>query len=155
MSQMLTSSFVTPKGAVGFSTSVSSNANLRASAPFKAQKVDTTVTAVVKIRFTRMGRNKSPFYRIVAIDSRKRRDGRPLQNLGWYNPLKKETQLDAPAIKDWLEKGCAFPSANTFFVVWTRRPTPLALGDAGCVHSYKGKSVCKAAYTSVTVGLQM
>eukprot|EP00854_Cymbomonas_tetramitiformis_P014092 gene14092-16665_t len=74
-------------------------------APFKAQKVDTTVTAVVKIRFTRMGRNKSPFYRIVAIDSRKRRDGRPLQNLGWYNPLKKETQLDAPAIKDWLEKG--------------------------------------------------
>ena len=34
-----------------------------------------------------------------------RRDGRPLEDLGWYDPLKKETSLNAPAIKRWLETG--------------------------------------------------
>jgi small subunit ribosomal protein S16 len=37
----------------------------------------------VAIRFQRFGRKKSPFYRLVAIDSRTRRDGRPLEYLGW------------------------------------------------------------------------
>ena len=59
----------------------------------------------VQIRFTRMGRKKLPFYRIVAIDSRKRRDGAPLEYLGWYDPLKKEANLNAPAIKKWLSVG--------------------------------------------------
>uniref|UniRef100_A0A1D1ZVS2 30S ribosomal protein S16, chloroplastic n=1 Tax=Auxenochlorella protothecoides TaxID=3075 RepID=A0A1D1ZVS2_AUXPR len=59
----------------------------------------------VAIRFTRMGRKKLPFYRIIAIDSRTRRDGRPLEFLGWYNPLSKETSLNAPSIKKWLEVG--------------------------------------------------
>lgn len=59
----------------------------------------------VAIRFTRMGRKKLPFYRIIAIDSRERRDGKPLEFLGWYNPLNKETNLNAPAIKKWLEVG--------------------------------------------------
>eukprot|EP01023_Acetabularia_acetabulum_P066502 TRINITY_DN898_c0_g2_i1.p3 TRINITY_DN898_c0_g2~~TRINITY_DN898_c0_g2_i1.p3 ORF type:complete len:120 (+),score=8.92 TRINITY_DN898_c0_g2_i1:133-492(+) len=59
----------------------------------------------VRIRFTRMGRKRSPFYRIVAIDSRKRRDGRPLEYLGWYNPMNKETNLNAPAIKKWIGVG--------------------------------------------------
>lgn len=56
-----------------------------------------------------MGRKKEPFYRLVAIDSRSRRDGKPIQMLGWYDPLKKESSLDAPAIKEWLSKG-ALPS---------------------------------------------
>lgn len=64
-----------------------------------------TVEARVSIRFTRIGRKQLPFYRIVAIDSRKRRDGAPLEYLGWYNPLSKETNLNAPAIKKWLETG--------------------------------------------------
>ena len=55
-----------------------------------------------QIRFTRMGRKKLPFYRIIAVDSRVRRDGKPLEFLGWYNPLNKETNLNAPAIKKWL-----------------------------------------------------
>ncbi len=59
----------------------------------------------VAIRFQRFGRKKSPFYRLVAIDSRVRRDGRPLEYLGWYDPLKKETNLNAPAIKQWLSVG--------------------------------------------------
>ena len=56
-----------------------------------------------------MGRKKLPFYRIVAIDSRVRRDGKPLEFLGWYDPLKKEANLNAPAIKKWLAVG-ALPS---------------------------------------------
>lgn len=52
---------------------------------------------------------QAPFYRLVAIDSRDRRDGRPIEYLGWYDPLKKETNLNAPAIKKWLQVG-ALPS---------------------------------------------
>lgn len=52
-----------------------------------------------------MGRKKEPFYRLIAIDSRARRDGKPIQLLGWYDPMKKESSLDAPAIKEWLSKG--------------------------------------------------
>lgn len=53
-----------------------------------------------------MGRKKLPFYRIVAVDSRVRRDGAPLEYLGWYDPLKKEANLNAPAIKKWLSGAC-------------------------------------------------
>ncbi|GAX85741.1 hypothetical protein CEUSTIGMA_g13156.t1 [Chlamydomonas eustigma] len=81
--------------------------------PFQATRVGvsrpTRVTAVIEnrvaIRFQRFGRKKLPFYRLVAIDSRDRRDGEPLQYLGWYDPLKKETNLDAPSIKKWLSNG--------------------------------------------------
>jgi len=59
----------------------------------------------VQIRFTRLGRKKLPFYRIIAVDSRERRDGAPLEYLGWYDPLKKEANLNAPAIKKWLAVG--------------------------------------------------
>lgn len=59
----------------------------------------------LQIRFTRVGRKKLPFYRIVAVDSRVRRDGKPLEFLGWYDPLKKEANLNAPAIKKWLAVG--------------------------------------------------
>ncbi|GFH07884.1 plastid/chloroplast ribosomal protein S16 [Haematococcus lacustris] len=63
----------------------------------------------VAIRFQRYGRKKLPFYRLVAIDSKARREGKPLQFLGWYDPLKKEANLDAPSIKKWLAVG-ALPS---------------------------------------------
>ena len=47
----------------------------------------------------------APFYRVVVIDSRAQRNGKPIQYLGWYNPMKKQTSLNAPAIKDWISKG--------------------------------------------------
>ena len=53
----------------------------------------------------------APFYRVVVIDSRARREGKPIQYLGWYNPMKKQTSLNAPAIKDWISKG-AQPSES-------------------------------------------
>ena len=48
----------------------------------------------VRIRLKKMGRKKRPFYRLVAIDSRKRRDGLEIERLGWYDPLKNENSLD-------------------------------------------------------------
>ena len=81
--------------------------------PFQATRVavarPSRVTPVVEnrvaLRFQRHGRKKLPFYRLVAIDSRDRREGRPLERLGFYDPLKKETSLNAPAIKKWLAVG--------------------------------------------------
>merc|ERR1712083_354053 len=61
--------------------------------------------ALVSIRFMRMGRKHQPFYRIIAVDSRKRRDTEPLEFLGWYNPKTKETKLNSPSIKKWLNVG--------------------------------------------------
>lgn len=59
------------------------------------------------IRLTRMGRKKRPFYRLVVLDSRKRRDGAYLANLGYYNPFSDphEVDLHADEIISWLGKG--------------------------------------------------
>ena len=59
------------------------------------------------IRLTRMGRKKRPFYRLVVLDSRKRRDGAYLANLGYYNPFTEphEINLHPAEILSWLEKG--------------------------------------------------
>jgi small subunit ribosomal protein S16 len=65
----------------------------------------------VKLRLTRMGRKKKPFYRIVAVDSRKPRDGRYLENLGTYDPLPDpfEVQVNEDRVFYWLGVG-ATPS---------------------------------------------
>ena len=61
----------------------------------------------VKIRLTRMGDKKSPFYRVVVTDSRKARDGAYIEKLGTYNPLTNpaEIKLDAEKVKTWLRNG--------------------------------------------------
>ena len=61
----------------------------------------------VKIRLTRMGDKKSPFYRIVVADSRKARDGAYIEKLGTYNPLTSpaEIKLDVENTKKWLSNG--------------------------------------------------
>ena len=48
---------------------------------------------MVRIRLTRMGRKKRPFYRVVAADSRAPRDGRHIEVLGYYNPMTKPVEL--------------------------------------------------------------
>lgn len=60
----------------------------------------------VKIRMKRMGANKKPFYRLVVADSRSPRDGRFIEEIGYYNPLDKEQVKinDESAIK-WLMNG--------------------------------------------------
>lgn len=61
----------------------------------------------VAIRLQRAGGRNRPFYRVVATDSRTARDGRFLEKVGFYNPLKDpaELQLDVPRIRDWVSKG--------------------------------------------------
>ncbi len=61
----------------------------------------------VKMRLTRMGDKKSPFYRIVVVDSRVARDGMYIDKVGYYNPVAKpaEVVIDADKAKDWLAKG--------------------------------------------------
>jgi len=61
----------------------------------------------VRLRLTRMGRHKRPFYRVVAVDSRMRRDGRFLEVLGTYDPLKEPavTELKQDRVLEWLQKG--------------------------------------------------
>lgn len=62
---------------------------------------------MVKIRLTRLGAHKKPYYRIVVADSRARRDGPFIEILGTYNPLKDqpEVKLDLEKTKFWLERG--------------------------------------------------
>jgi small subunit ribosomal protein S16 len=62
---------------------------------------------MVKIRLTRQGAKKSPFYRIIAIDERKARDGRPLEYLGTFDPRTQpeRVNLRSEAIEAWLGKG--------------------------------------------------
>ena len=61
----------------------------------------------VKIRMRRMGSKRKPFYRIVVADSRMPRDGRFIEEVGYYNPVSqpKELKLDEDKIFEWLEKG--------------------------------------------------
>ena len=61
----------------------------------------------VKIRLKRMGAKKAPFYRIVVADSRYPRDGRFIEEIGYYNPMTNpsEIQLDAEKAKKWISDG--------------------------------------------------
>ena len=61
----------------------------------------------VKIRLRRMGAKKAPFYRIVVADSRFPRDGRFIEELGYYNPLTDpaEVKVDGEKAKEWISKG--------------------------------------------------
>ena len=61
----------------------------------------------VKIRMRRMGSKRKPFYRIVVADSRMPRDGRFIEEVGYYNPLTNpdEVKLEEDKIFEWLEKG--------------------------------------------------
>nr|YP_010346643.1 ribosomal protein S16 [Solanum chrysotrichum]YP_011028569.1 ribosomal protein S16 [Solanum torvum]QHI41070.1 ribosomal protein S16 [Solanum torvum]UNZ90474.1 ribosomal protein S16 [Solanum chrysotrichum]WNT97511.1 ribosomal protein S16 [Solanum torvum] len=60
---------------------------------------------MVKLRLKRCGRKQRAVYRIVAIDVRSRREGKDLQKVGFYDPIKNKTYLNVPAILYFLEKG--------------------------------------------------
>ena len=61
----------------------------------------------VKIRLRRMGAKKSPFYRIVVADSRFPRDGRFIQEIGYYNPMEEPSvvKVDPEKAKKWIANG--------------------------------------------------
>lgn len=60
---------------------------------------------MLKIRLKRLGRKKKPFYRIVAIDSRKKRDGKSIEEIGFYNPLNKQKQINLITIEKRIQQG--------------------------------------------------
>ncbi len=62
---------------------------------------------MVKIRLKRMGAKKAPFYRVVVADSRYPRDGRFIEEIGYFNPLTSpvEIKIDAEAAKKWIANG--------------------------------------------------
>lgn len=62
---------------------------------------------MVKIRLRRMGAKKAPFYRVVVADSRFARDGRFIEEIGYYDPTKEPSvvKIDAEKAKRWLDNG--------------------------------------------------
>ena len=62
---------------------------------------------MVRIRLTRMGAKKKPFYRMIATDQRSPRDGRNIEQLGWYDPMRNPhaVKLDLARIDYWISVG--------------------------------------------------
>ena len=62
---------------------------------------------MVKIRLKRMGMKKNPFYRVVVADERAPRDGRFIDEIGFYDPMKKPSliKIDKDKALDWMQKG--------------------------------------------------
>ena len=61
----------------------------------------------VKIRLKRMGQKKAPFYRVVVADSRSPRDGRFIEEIGYYDPMKNpaDVKIDNDKAKSWIANG--------------------------------------------------
>lgn len=68
---------------------------------------------MVKIRLTRLGKHKSPFYRIIAVDSRRKRDGSYLALVGTYEPFSGKVNLKSDVILDLLSKGAKLSETVT------------------------------------------
>jgi small subunit ribosomal protein S16 len=84
---------------------------------------------MVKIRMMRIGSNNNPFYRVIAIDERKPRNGRPLEFLGTYDPTVNPPalKLDLESIDRWVAKGAQFSSTVGSLVRQLRRSAGAAV----------------------------
>lgn len=71
---------------------------------------------MVKIRLKRLGYKKNPVFRIIVIDSREKREGRAIAELGYYNPKRKELKLDKIGISEWLKNG-AQPTQTVQYLI--------------------------------------
>ena len=60
---------------------------------------------MVKIRLKRLGAHKNPFYRVVVADGRYARNGRFIEEIGYYNPMADEVKIDNDAAKKWIANG--------------------------------------------------
>lgn len=79
---------------------------------------------MVRIRLTRLGAKKRPFYRVVAADQRAPRDGRFIEQLGWYDPMKNphQVKLDLDRVDHYISNG-AQPSETAGRLIETYRKT--------------------------------
>ena len=71
---------------------------------------------MLKIRLKRLGAKKNPTYRVIVINSTTKREGRPIQELGYYNPKTKEMKLDKTSALDWVTKG-AQPTETVQYLI--------------------------------------
>ena len=71
---------------------------------------------MLKIRLKRLGAKKAPTYRIIVINSTTKREGRPIQELGHYNPKTKVMKLDLVAANEWISKG-AQPTDTVAYLI--------------------------------------
>jgi len=60
---------------------------------------------MLKLRLKRIGRKRSPSYRLVVMENTYRRDGRPVEEVGYYNPISKESKFEVEKIQKWLGYG--------------------------------------------------
>jgi small subunit ribosomal protein S16 len=60
---------------------------------------------MLKLRLKRAGKKRSPSYRLVIMENTYRRDGRPIEEVGYYNPITKQSKFDSEKIKKWLNYG--------------------------------------------------
>jgi small subunit ribosomal protein S16 len=68
---------------------------------------------MLKLRLKRTGKKRSPSYRLVIMENSYRRDGRPIEEVGYYNPITKQSRFDAEKIKKWLS--CGVKPTKTVF----------------------------------------
>ena len=71
---------------------------------------------MLKLRLKRVGRKRSPSYRLVVMENTFRRDGRPIEEVGYYNPLTKEYKFQQEKIKKWLNVGVK-PTETVFHLL--------------------------------------
>lgn len=71
---------------------------------------------MLKIRLKRLGAKKNPTYRIIVINSTTKREGKPIQELGYYNPKTKVMQLDKASAESWIKKG-AQPTETVAYLI--------------------------------------
>ena len=66
---------------------------------------------MIRIRLKRKGKTNDPFYRIIAIESEKKRGGEALEVLGYWHPASKDKKIDKKAIEKWVGKGAQVSKA--------------------------------------------
>ena len=60
---------------------------------------------MLKLRLKRIGRKRSPAYRLVVMENSARRDGRPVEEVGYYDPISKKSKFEVEKIQKWLDHG--------------------------------------------------
>lgn len=68
---------------------------------------------MLKLRLKRVGKKRSPSYRLVIMENRSRRDGRPIDEVGYYNPISKQYKFEVEKIQKWLGYGVT-PTETVF-----------------------------------------
>lgn len=71
---------------------------------------------MLKLRLKRIGKKRAPSYRLVIMENSCRRDGRPVDEVGYYNPISKQYKFDGTKIQKWLNAGVK-PTTTVFYLL--------------------------------------